>query len=223
MNGSARMHNRWKKGAHLRKPKKIPRLIRKLATSFATNFTGISLKISRRRFLFLSRPFWQAGSRGKTAFLNSGGGVEEGKRFVSQSIIARRRHVSSAGSVEGENVIWISKMRHGREPRQRLHCARGSGFMSLRGHAVGRRGHSVYKTWRHGRESGGRSGVRVLLFRSSTTKGASTRRFQEGCRVKERPCVYSLSRAFISSAALPLSSFFFFFFISSHPSVDSGS
>lgn len=73
-----------------------------------------------------------------------------------------RSLLSWAGFVEGENVIWVSKMRHGAKhsssPSWRSHCAGereegGSGLWACelappRGDCVG-----IYKTWRRGRRN----------------------------------------------------------------------
>lgn len=102
----------------------------------------------------------------------------------------------------------------GKAPTQPL--CEGFRFMSLRNYA-GRRGHSVYKTWRRGRESGGRSGVRVLLFPGSTTKRAPTWRFQRAAASKNvLPFIVYYARllSYSLSLSLSLSSTSLFFSVS---------
>ena len=115
---------------------------------------------------------------------------------------------------KGKMLFGYQRCATGKAPTQPL--CEGFRFMSLRNYA-GRRGHSVYKTWRRGRESGGRSGVRVLLFPGSTTKRAPTWRFQRAAASKNvlpfivyyaRLLSYSLS---LSRSLLPLSSSLFLF------------
>lgn len=75
------------------------------------------------------------------------------------------------GSVEGGNVIWVSKMRRGQStplPSPRRAIVQGFRFMSLRTCATRWRGGDsagiyiyIYKSWRRGREFEGRSAAPV--------------------------------------------------------------
>lgn len=104
---------------------------------------------------------------------------------------------------KGKMLFGYQRCATGKAPTQPL--CEGFRFMSLRNYA-GRRGHSVYKTWRRGRESGGRSGVRVLLFPGSTTKRAPTWRYQRAAASKSvLPFIVYYTRLLPYSLPLSLS------------------
>lgn len=101
------------------------------------------------------------------------------------------------GSVEGGNVIWVSKMRRGQStplPSPRRAIVQGFRFMSLRTCATRWRGGDsagIYIYIKAGDAEGNSKDDRPLLFRTTTTKRAPWRRpaVSQGRRVKER--VYS--------------------------------
>lgn len=76
------------------------------------------------------------------------------------------------GSVEGENVIWVSKMRRGQSTPllRQSHCAKGFRFMSLRTCASRWRGGDSVYIIKAGDAEGNPKDDRPLLFRTTTTK-----------------------------------------------------